>query len=172
MTEKINKIIFADTQERRRWKIPEVGKNYSLKGNLQNEEKFFEEVTLISENAVSTDGKIYMLSELQEDYEAFVEATKKNIPVIEYWNIKGNKRNGYYISGFVGNNLIEKKIIDKDSNIVVLDDGKQYFVQWRNYSPEFNLQMFDLSCAADDIKFPDSFEWFGDAKCKPIIIIS
>lgn len=171
MTEVINNYILTDKEERRKWKKPCIGETLSVQGDCNDGAITIKEATIIAENEVTSDGKVYLLEELQEDYKAFVEAINNNIPIIEYWNIKGNKREGYSISGFVGSLPIKKRIIRKDMNIVTLDDGKDYFVQWRNYSPEFNFRMFDVAVAADDIRFPESFDWFGGCRCRPCIII-
>lgn len=171
MTEIINNVILSATDERRKWKPIEVGETFAIAGECNSQSIRINDAKAVTQDAVTSNGKIYLLGDLQEDYKSFIQAISANIPIIEYWNIKGNQRDGYVISGFTGSTPIKQRIVRKDDNIVTLEDGKRYFVQWRNYSPEFNFRMFTVAIAADDIKFPEAFDWYGDCRCKPHIIV-
>lgn len=171
MTKRISNYILADEENFRRWKAPQIGATYSLVGTCDGESVRKKKVILMTDEEVTIEGKVFSLEEHQKDYKTFIVAMRKNIPVVELWNIRGNQKDGYFLIGFVNNVPIKKKIVKKGEILLTLDDGKEYFVQWRNYSPEFNIRMCEESIAADDIRFPDAFEWFGDCKCKPIIPI-
>ena len=85
------------------------------------------------------------------------------------WNITGNEYNGYFITGRVDSQLVKVKVAVQIGNYIISDKGVEYYVLWKNYSPEFEERMFDCAIAADDIKFPEKFEWVAKSRCRPII---
>lgn len=171
MTEKISKCILSATNLRRKWQPLKVGETLTVEGEYNSQSIKIYDAKAVTEDTVTSKGKVYLLEDLQEDYKAFIQAIEENIPVIENWDIDRDEEDRYIISGFIGNTEFKQRIIRADGNIVEFEDGKRYFIQWRYYSDAFSKRMFMEPVAAGDIKFPEQFDWYGDCRCKPRIIV-
>lgn len=166
----IKNYILASVDNRRKWQIPFVGQRYLLIGDLQKK-TIRAEVCIVERNCVKIleTGEVFKIKDPHPDYKEFERSAEKCVPIINFWHIKGNIREGYYISGFVNLIPIKKKIKKQKGNFLILEDDVCYFVMWHNYSNEFAFRMFECSILGDDIKFPEQFREFGDSRCKPII---
>ena len=170
MAKKISNYIWLERNTRKQWKVPEVGEKYSLTGTCDGNSIYLSEVSIVKPKiAVSNEGETIQLKKMQKDYKNFFDATKKNIPVIDTWNIQGNRKRGYCIIGYCKGVLTKVKVAKQIGNFILSDEDRVYFIMWNQYSPEFENRMFDCSIAADDIKFNSMFDWFGESQCRPII---
>lgn len=172
MAKEISNYILLERNTRKQWRVPEVGEKYSLTGTCGDGNVIYlSEVSIVEpKKAVSEDGETIELVKMQKDYKTFYDATKKDIPIIDTWNIIGKKGKGYTITGFCKGIPTEVKVTKQVGNFIVSNIGQVYFIMWNLYSKEFEDRMFDWSIAAEDIKFNDStFEWFGESMCKPKI---
>ncbi len=170
MAKEISNYIWLERNTRKKWRIPEVGEKYSLTGISEGKSIYLSDVSIVEPKvAVSENGETIELMKMHKDYKTFFDASKKNIPIIDTWNIRGSRRKGYCIMGYCTGILTEVRVAKQVGNFIVDSIGQVYFVMWNMYSPEFEKKMFDDSTAAEDIKFNSMFDWFGESQCRPII---
>lgn len=170
MAKKISDYILLERNTRKQWVVPKEGEKYSLTGTCKEKAIYIPEISIVKGNiAISSAGEEFLLSKMQKDYKNFFDAIKNNIPVIDTWNIKGSKEKGYQIIGYCDGVLTKIKVEKQIGNFILNDKKQVFFVMWNQYSPEFENKMFDCSIAAEDIKFNEMFEWFGESQCRPII---
>ena len=166
---KISNYILTENGLRNFWRIPRIGEKYSITGIVDGETFCHDDALIIKDNMISIENKRFKLVNMDQDYEAFCFAHKKGTPIIEMWNIKGSKQRGYYITGRSNSQLVNIKVAMQVGNYIISDRGIEYYVLWKSYSPEFEERMFDCAIAADDIKFPEKFDWVAGTRCRPII---
>ena len=104
---KISDYILTENKLRNNWRIPEVGGKYSIIGICDGENISRDDAQIIASGVVCIEGEEFILLKKNEDYEAFCQAIKRNIPIIEMWNIKGSERNGYVLTGRSNNQLVK-----------------------------------------------------------------
>ena len=170
MAKEISNYIWLERNTRKQWRVPEVGEKYSLTGTCEGNAIYIPEVSIVEpKNVVSEEGETIKLGKMHKDYKTFFDATQKDIPIIDTWNISGNRKKGYCLIGHCRGVLTKIKVAKQIGNFILSDEEKVYFVLWNQYSPEFERRMFDCSIAAEDIKFNSMFDWFGESQCRPII---
>jgi len=122
----------------------------------------------ISKDTVITKSNIeYTLINMSKDYKDFLNAVYNDIPVVYHWRLTGSLKEGYYLLGSTKSEFVRGKVVSQNKNFVTLDDGKEYFVMWRNfYDLEFPV-IFKGKYL--DINYKENFENCGGFKCRPIL---
>lgn len=165
----ITNYILTENKRRKYWKPPLIGGEFTIVGTLNGIPFSQDNARMIKKERIIVEDVEFLLLNKDSDYEAFCEAVKRNIPIIKEWNINGNECNGYYLNGFSKNQEIRIKIASQIGNYIISEKGIEYYVLWKAYSHEFEDRMFDCGIAADDIKFPEKFDWVGGSRCRPRI---
>lgn len=166
---KISNYILTENGKRNYWKIPQIGEKYSVTGICNGEDFCHDNALIVKSGIIKIEGEEFKLLNKDKDYEAFCCAQRKGIPIIEMWNIKGSEQRGYYITGHSNSQLVKVKVAMQIGNYIISDKGIEYYVLWKMYSPEFEERMFECAIAADDIKFPEKFDWVAGTRCRPRI---
>lgn len=121
--------------------IPEEGMmNYCLAGEVYGQEGFkngsrIRTSTIVNVKdsvAITSSGSAYELGSMHPDYAEILSAMEEGIPVIKDWSLKGNLRDGYVITGHVGDDTVTGKVSSQEGNFITLDDNKDYLVIWKN----------------------------------------
>ncbi len=126
--------------------IPEEVTEYSLGGEGYGREGFIDGskiqtsmiINVKDGVAQTASGSKYELGKMHPDYAELIAAIEAGTPVIKSWSLKGNLRDGYVLTGKVGENTVSGKVNSQDGNYIVLD-GTRYLVIWKN----LNLEPFD-----------------------------
>ncbi len=168
----VKNYILRSLENRRKFQLLFVGQTYFLTGEIEGK-SIREDVYIVGRREVKIikTGEVVKIEEPHPDYDNFAKAAGRGIPIINSWNIKGNKKEGYYITGFVNLIPIIKKIKKQNGNYLILEDNSIYFVMWHDYSVECANSIIERKTLAEDIKFPSDFNMFGNSCCKPNIIV-
>lgn len=167
----INNYAFVDANNSRNWIVPELYTNdYCIvgtgirKGLPDHSYLITTPVQYVRNGLAKTlSGTRYILHSMSPDYRQFVNAVRENIPILRQWEISGNRKVGYTISGICNGRFVQGLVVSQDKNFITLENGKQYFVLWVSYI------RVKLHSDGMDIPFDFKFEDFGSTKCRPIL---
>ena len=124
----------------------------------------------IKDDYIATRNSRYKLDVPAKEYTEFLEKKSKNVPMITKWNLFGNRKEGYIISGKTKEGKIYKKIISQNGSCLILEDGKEYFVQWRAMSRKARRQLDQTGTIADLEEANGDIEKFAFVLCRPVLI--
>ena len=113
-------------------------------------------------------GSNYQLKDMHEDYKDFLNSIEKGIEILTNWEMTGNLREGYVISGTVNGQMISGKVVSQERNLITLKNNKTYFIMWSDFSSDVGIYIGLLGKYLD-INYPDGFEKFCGFTCRPIL---
>lgn len=166
---------FWGTTDHKRVVISKKGINYSL-GGMVFGRKGFEDgskvmtspiVSIEDGRAFTESGSVYLLGKMHPDYEEILLATETGIPIITDWSLKGNLRDGYILTGRIGEDVVAGRVNNQKGNYVILD-GTKCLVVWRNMnlSPEEEMMMA-ITGRYCDLLVGRDFSEYMNKFCRP-----
>ncbi len=128
-----------------------------------------EQVVRIRKNVVKTkDGHEYEIGQPLLDYQDFLEAKKKKVPILRNWCITTYPNKKYVMVGETDKYVIREEIREQHDNYVVLGDGKEYFVMWSDVSKEMlRYPEGEEENNLTKLGYPEGFSRFGHKISRP-----
>lgn len=147
-----------------------------LKGRVYRDMRFYtgqiiktSKVKGFHKNIAVTKSSHYELGSPAKEYIEFSKKISEGISVITKWSLSGSKEKGYTISGKTQEGKkICKKVLKQEDSCLTLDDGNEYFVQWRAMSKKTKRELDQTGTILDLEQGKGNFEFFSFVACKPI----
>ena len=155
---------------------------FNLSGNSYEDDRFSEGAHIvtspimeITDSTITTKyGSVYNITDMHPDYNDYLDAIDKEIPILSDWIITGSLRHGYTINGFLAKERVTFKILNQgDKNLLTVKNNKNeefsLFVDWTSVNKKYSL-MTTPHLEETDLYFTKDFEDFcGETNCKPIL---
>ena len=158
--------------------IPSEEERYALGGNVYGRDGFKDGTSIMTSRIVSTEGKIaktasgseYELGNMHPDYAELLEAKKAGIPILNSWSLSGNLRDGYILTGQMGEETVMGLVTEQEGNYVVIAGVKDYVI-WRSLDIDPVSEMFmRFSGQYCDLRIGRDFEeYMHDRGARPIL---
>ena len=121
-------------------------------------------------NVAVTKSSHYELGSPAQEYIEFSNKISEGISVISEWSLSGSKEKGYTITGKTEKGKkISKKVLRQENSCLTLDDGKEYFIQWRAMSKKTKRELDQTGTILDLEQNKGDFQFFSFVLCKPIL---
>lgn len=147
-----------------------------LKGKVYQDIRFFpgdviktSKIKGFNKNLVLTKYSKYELITASEEYIEFLEKLSQKTPIITNWSLSGSKEKGYVISGKQNGKMISKKVLNQKGYCLILEDGNEYFVQWRAMSKKTKRELDQTGALLDLKQKNGGFQKFAYVICKPVL---